>query len=167
MKFEYKEVRTEEEIQDAFAIYASNPEYFEIVSHKVPTRNDVEMDMLTKPDGLAGERKHYGVYCLNGEAVALTDILEGFPEDDVYYIGLFMIKGDKQRRGLGRSLFLQLAETARAKGFERIRLGVVEENQKGLAFWETMGLAQIRTVKAESGTDREGVIFVLEKKLTE
>ena len=166
MEFEYRAVRTEEDIREAFGVYESNREYFEIVSHKEPGIGDVRRDMVDRPEGLEAERKFYGLFLLDGEVVGLEDILAGFPERDVLYIGLFMIRGERHREGLGRELIGFLERKAREQGYGRIRLGVVEENRKGLAFWESMGFVRLKRVESCGNPDVQGAVLVMVKDLT-
>lgn len=97
--------------------------------------------------------------------VAVVDILEGYPDEDAVYMGLFMIDGKRHRIGYGRKLMQQLEENIRQKGFKRIRLGVVEGNQKAMAFWLSLDFKEVKTIISTIKPETNWTVHVMEKYL--
>ena len=118
------------------------------------------------PPGLSPLKKKYGMYLIEkGTAIAVTDILEGFPQPEVYYIGLFLIDGKRHREGLGRAIYQEMERQAREHGFQKMRLGVVDTNHKARAFWQTMGFAWVKTVESTLHEGSGWIVEIMEKNL--
>lgn len=167
MIFQFREIQTEEEIALAYQIYRSNTEYFQLVSGKAPTRQDVLNDKSACPPGVSPTQKKYGMYLAeeSGDPVAVVDVLEGFSNPETYYIGLFLVDGSRQRTGLGTALYEQLEAHARECGFQRMRLGVVNTNHKARAFWKAMGFAWVKTVESTLHEGSGWTVEIMEKNL--
>ena len=165
MNFQFREIQTEEDITLAYQLYRSNAEYFQLVSGKAPARQDVLDDKSACPLDVNPAQKKYGMYLAgeSGDPVAVVDVLEGFPDPETYYIGLFLIDGSRHRTGLGRALYEQLEADARMGGFQRMRLGVVDTNHKARAFWKAMGFTWIKTVESTLHEDSGWTVEIMEK----
>ena len=63
------------------------------------------------------------------------DLILGYPERDMAWIGLFMTDAHRQRRGIGSAIVREAADCLRAWGYRAIRLGVDRGNPQSEAFW--------------------------------
>lgn len=164
-KFEYKKIETNEDILQAYEIYRSNARYFYLVAGRLPELQDVGDDRVELPELVPESSKHFGIYSDKGSSVAVVDILEGYPEPDILYIGFFMIDGKLHRKGIGRELYDQIQEKAVMLGYRRVRLGVVEGNSHGMDFWKAMGFAEVDFVKTRSPYGQTWQVHVMEKTI--
>ncbi|MBP3701622.1 MAG: GNAT family N-acetyltransferase [Lachnospiraceae bacterium] len=165
MTFTFQEIQTKEDITLAYELYRSNTAYFQLVSGKSPTRQDVMDDRDACPPGVFPTQKKYGMYLLDGIPVAIVDVLEGFPDPEVYYIGLFLIDGKHHREGLGRALYEQMEAEARVQGFRRMRLGVVDTNHRARSFWQAMDFSWVKTVESTLHEGSRWTVEIMEKNL--
>ncbi|MFD3456118.1 GNAT family N-acetyltransferase [Streptomyces sp. NPDC058691] len=74
---------------------------------------------------------------LAGIAVTLAEHPD--PLDPYPWIGLLMVHGGRQRTGLGRELAGQVEARLRAAGRDGVRLAVLDNNPRALAFWTALG----------------------------
>ena len=162
-----RRVETEADVEEAYRIYLSNPEYFLLVSGHIPERREIYRDREVRPPETELRCKSFGLWSLEGENVAVTDHLEGYPEDDVLYLGLLLVDGGRHRQGLGRRICREIEEMARRRGFRRLRLSVMEDNCAGLAFWRAMGYQEIRRTEQRVAGEKLHQILVMEKPLNE
>ena len=58
-------------------------------------------------------------------------------------IGRIYVLKEYKNRGIGRALILQCAETAALEGFQRLWLGVWQENLPAISFYEKNGFSKI------------------------
>jgi GNAT superfamily N-acetyltransferase len=72
-----------------------------------------------------------------GIAIALAHHPD--PADPDPWIGLLMIDAGMQRQGYGRHLASLVEDRFRARSRTAVRLAVLDDNPKGLAFWTTLG----------------------------
>lgn len=162
--YRYQEVQEERQIRQAYEIYRGNRKYFKLVSGSSPKPETVQEDRQAVPEGFDPQRKKYGLYLAGDTPVAVLDVLEGFPQEDTYLIGLFMVDVDLQGKGIGQVLYRQVEVQAKRDGYRRMRLGVIEGNDRAYQFWKHMGFEQ---VKVSEDTERSRNIYVMEKSLEE
>jgi len=58
---------------------------------------------------------------------------------------LFLLIPQERGRGLGRAILETFAWSAGQAGFEELMLGVIEDNQNGLRFWQNCGFSLLET----------------------
>jgi GNAT superfamily N-acetyltransferase len=74
----------------------------------------------------------------------MADYAEQGPDDGLPWLGALMIAATWQRQGLGSEAFAYLADYFRAEyGWTALRIGVLRQNRRALAFWPQLGFAPI------------------------
>ncbi|MCQ4212259.1 GNAT family N-acetyltransferase [Streptomyces longispororuber] len=127
-------------------LYASNRE-FSALSGDFPDPDDITVEQVAA--ALADELAQPGAEVLLARAggplvgIAVTLADHPDPADPDPWIGLLMIDGSRQRAGFGRELAAAVEERFRAAGRDGVRLAVLENNPKGLAFWAAQGYEEI------------------------
>ena len=111
----------------------SNPEY-NVKENGCPTRSDEEL----KKEFTSTEDKHYLIKS-DDTYIGITSIRKKNKSDGYPWIGLFMIHGDYHQYGFGTMAYQALEEMLRKQGFERLRLAVLENNNRAANFWERNG----------------------------
>ncbi|GGN60884.1 hypothetical protein GCM10011579_026540 [Streptomyces albiflavescens] len=61
------------------------------------------------------------------------------PDDPDPWIGLLLVDAGEQRKGYGRELAASVERRFRGAGRDAVRLAVLDNNPRGLAFWTTLG----------------------------
>lgn len=124
--------------QEILNLYNGNPMYFEHM-HSMPTPGSVKDDLTALPPGKTYSDKRYVGFYDGENLVAIMDLIEGFPNPETAFIGLFMVDQAYQGNGVG-SLIIQEALSALGTiGFVYVRLGYVETNAQSRAFWYKNG----------------------------
>ena len=70
------------------------------------------------------------------------------------FIEEMYVAPDRRRKGIGRALLAAVQEWAEETGIERLRIGVLAQNQDGRAFWEALAatpLSLTLTVELDKG----------------
>lgn len=163
--FSYREIISEQEMEEAFEIYQSNTSYFQIVSKKTPTMEDVKNDKVSVPEGVSLQHLEYGLYSDGAKNIGLIHLLKNYPENGTVYIGLFLIHGTYHHKGYGKQLMEQIEKSMVKSGYKKIRLGVVEENKAVMKFWKMLGFLEIEIVSGTSGSGDDWKIHVMEKSI--
>lgn len=168
--------------EDAEAVQAlieSDPGYTERITGASPGADDARGLMAMRPPGLAVEAKVVlGVFegssaddgdggqalalvdvssgAEQGRLVAVVDLLRGYPEQPVAFVGLLQVRGGWQGRGVGRAAYRLVEQYVVEQWPEvrRLRLAVVDSNAEVAApFWSRLGFEPTGEAKAyESGT---------------
>ncbi|MFF0461571.1 GNAT family N-acetyltransferase [Streptomyces mexicanus] len=131
-----------EVLTELTALYASNSD-FHALSGDFPDPDDIRpeqvatalADELAQPDAEVLLARSEGR--LVGVAITLAHHPD--PADPDPWIGLLMVDAREQRQGHGRRLARLLEDRFRRAGRTAVRLAVLENNPKGLAFWTALG----------------------------
>ena len=114
-----------------------------------------------RPPACRPEEKHlFGVF--EGEMlIGVIDLVENYPEQGEWIIGLMLFHPDRRGKGLGRMVHRELTEIARAGGARKMRVGVVEQNTGGLAFWTRLGYREKERTAPRLMGQKESIIIVM------
>ncbi|GHC59689.1 GNAT family N-acetyltransferase [Streptomyces flavofungini] len=124
------------------ALYASNHEFFAL-SGDFPDAHHINAEQVAT--ALADELSQPGAEVLLGRSegrligVVVTLAHHPDPADPDPWIGLLLVDARVQRTGLGRQLATTTEERLRSMGRTAVRLAVLDNNPKGLAFWTALG----------------------------
>ena len=157
-------VNNDELKNEVLNIYLENNYYFSKISDNPPSISNVEEDIEAIPNGVQKNQKNYSLISFNDEILGVVDYLSDYPEKDTILIGLFIIKNDKQKQGLGTKIFRYLEKLFRNKKFLKIRIGVLVDNEIGLSFWKKQNFKEIERKFLKFEKSKKEVI-VMEKEI--
>ncbi|MGC4936400.1 SET domain-containing protein [Kribbella sp. DT2] len=104
----------------------------------------------------------------DGGLVAVVDLLRGYPEQSVAYIGLLQVHGGRHGRGIGRAAY-RLVEQYVVEHWpevRRLRLAVVDTNAESAApFWIRQGFEPTGEAKAYENEAVRSMARLYEKAL--
>ena len=149
---------------EALNVYLENNYYFSKISDNPPSISNVEEDIEAIPNGVQKNQKNYSLISFNDEILGVVDYLIDYPEKDTILIGLFIIKNDKQKQGLGTKIFRYLENLFKDKKFLKIRIGVLVDNEIGLFFWKKQNFKEIERKFLKFEKSKKEVI-VMEKEI--
>ncbi|MFJ9945585.1 GNAT family N-acetyltransferase [Streptomyces erythrochromogenes] len=141
------------------ALYSTNHEFFEL-SGDFPDPDRITVEQVAA--SLADELAHDGAEILlarsAGRLVGLAATLDrnpaAAPGDDDPWIGLLLIDATAHREGYGRAVATLVEDRFRAAGRTGVQIAVLDNNPKGLAFWQSRGYSPVRRAKdRELGRD--------------
>ena len=157
-------VNNDELKNEVLNIYLEKDYYFSKISDNPPSISNVEEDIEVIPNGVQKNQKNYRLISFNDEILGVVDFLSDYPEKDTILIGLFIIKNDKQKQGLGTKIFRYLENLFKDKKFLKIRIGVLVDNEIGLSFWKKQNFKEIerKFLKFEKS---EKEVIVMEKEI--
>lgn len=134
----------EGDVEEILALCAANPLFFRY-HPPAATRQSIREDLRALPPGKALTDKYYlGFFAPEGAEgagtlAAVLDLILGWPRADTAYLGLFMVAGPLQGRGVGSGIIAGCLARLAALGFSTVRLAVDEGNPQSLAFWQKNG----------------------------
>ena len=157
-------VNNDELKNEALNVYLENNYYFSKISDNPPSISNVEEDIEVIPNGVQKNQKNYRLISFNDQILGIVDYLIDYPEKDTILIGLFIIKNDKQKQGLGTKIFRYLEKSFKNKKFLKIRIGVLVDNEIGLSFWKKQNFKEIERKFLKFEKSKKEVI-VMEKEI--
>jgi GNAT superfamily N-acetyltransferase len=148
----------------------ANPSYDLFLTGEMPEPDIWVEDFLTDlpPAEFNWTATHKLIYAPheNGnEIVAIADVTEDMLAPGVGHIGLFQVAEACQGTGLAYRLYQSLEDWLASRGCNAIRLGVLDGNQRGQAFWNRHGYRETRTRIGIAPTGKQHLSHVLYKPL--
>ncbi|MEX0170617.1 GNAT family N-acetyltransferase [Streptomyces sp. LMG1-1-1.1] len=124
------------------ALYASNAE-FQQLTGDFPDPSDIRPEQVAAAlaDDLAQPTAEVLLARSEGRLVAVAVTLGRHPDpaDRDPWLGLLMVHADERRAGHGRRLATYVEDRFRTAGRTGLKLAVLENNPKALAFWTSLG----------------------------
>lgn len=124
--------------QDAELVYEISCGNELFYRHHPPfaTTESILADMQALPPGKSHEDKYYCGFFDDGTLIAVMDLILAYPDDRTVFIGFFMVHPAYQGKGIGSSVFREVASCLKELGYVKVRLGVDKNNPQSLAFWK-------------------------------
>jgi len=145
---------------EIYALYQTNPQYFEAMSD-IATLESTRADLTALPPNKTYEDKYYLGFYDSDALVAVMDLILAFPNQETAFIGLFMVQGARQGKGIGSSIVSQALYYLKETGFSACRLGYVKTNSQSKYFWEKNGFLPTGVQSKQE----KYTIVLMEKKL--
>ena len=136
-----------------------NPQFYQYCRAE-PSKEQVLKDLRITPPGIDRELKYFVGFSLGNELIAVMDLIDGYPEPEICYIGFFMMNKEYQGKQRGSAIIREASAYLKTLGKTSIRLGIDKENPQSTHFWKKNGFAVIKEVERDGWT-----VLVAEKIL--
>ncbi len=129
-----------------------------------PIRNDeARLALDDRPPSIPIEHKHAFLV----DDIALLDMLEGYPDEHTWFLGLIFLAPSVRGRGLGTRLMRAVADHARSHGARVLRLAVATQHPDARRLYERLGFRFVDLRKRTIHTGAVIELAVLELRLDE
>ncbi|MGW4763567.1 N-acetyltransferase family protein [Streptomyces pseudogriseolus] len=133
-------------LTEVTALYASN-HAFHALSGDFPDPYDIRPEQVAAELARELADPHTEVLLARAKGslvgIAVTLAVHPDPADPDPWIGLLMVDAGLHGQGHGRRLAGLVEDRLRAAGRTAVRLAVLEDNARGLAFWTALGYTEI------------------------
>ncbi len=136
----------EGDADDIVAMFETNPLFLRY-SEGNGSREEILEDMKVTPEGIAPSDKYYIGFFEKDHQTAVMDLIDGYPEEDIAFIGFFMVDGSDQGQGRGTAIIHETAEYLKRLGKKAIRLAVDRDNPQSNHFWKKNGFTILKEIK--------------------
>lgn len=148
------------DIQDIFNLCRENKLYYEYCPPMV-TEESIKKDMIALPPNIQISDKFYIGFYEEENLIAIMDLINGYPEQKIAYIGFFMTSVTRQKRGIGTEIISELCDYLKQKGFISVRLAWVKGNPQAEHFW----LKNMFVILKETTGNVFGPVILAERRL--
>lgn len=107
-----------------------------------------------------------GVFDPSGRLVGLIDVIRDYVVKGEWMIGLMLLDPSIRKIGLGKAVHNALLEWAKGLGAKSFRIGVIEENTNGHAFWTALGYKKLKAASMTL-TNKTHIINVMTLSFSE
>lgn len=120
-----------------YEIAKSQPDYYRL-SQAEASLAGIVRDWTGRPPRISADKKAYLVLETH-RPVGLMDLILGYPQPDVLWIGLLLIHKQMEGKGLAKRACLAISRWAKEEGFRALGLAIISENKKARGFWQSLG----------------------------
>lgn len=148
------------DIQDILHLCSENKLFYEYCPPFV-TEKSIEKDMQLLPPNTKVEDKFYIGFYDNERLIAVMDLISGYPEKNIAFIGFFMTDVEIQNRGIGSKMITELCRQLKATEFDFVRLVWAKGNPQSEHFWKKNKFVAIK----ETTNNASYKVILAERKL--
>ena len=138
---------TEDDIAELLEVHLSNQAYLDLTEGSGGIAGAYDRGMLERDLMMSAMTpgRHTCVLRLRagGACVGVLDWMDENPNDGAPWVGLVMVHAAHQRSGLAAESLHGLAEHGREQGWTRLREGVIEGNDAGMALAHAVGMREV------------------------
>ena len=156
-EFEIKSIK-EEDYNDLYELERNNIQYFKYTKEE-PDYTSIIEEVHELPPNITKDNKYFVGFYKDKTLIAIMDLIDGYPNKEIYWIGLFMIDVNYHKQGIGTKIISTMIKHTQ----KNIQLGCLSNNKEGDAFWSKMGFKEIRIAYNE---EKDWEIIVMEKQNT-
>jgi len=143
------------------AIFEAAPGYSLLVTGKPPTSSAGREVFDALPLGSSASDKFTFEVRSRSGAIGCLDIVRGYPQAHIAFIGLILLVEHAQGRAYGPKLLDRIDSLAASWACSTLRIAVIETNIRALSFWQREGFVEL--LRKESGTGVTGRAIVMER----
>jgi ribosomal protein S18 acetylase RimI-like enzyme len=152
---------TREDLPTLRAWIDADTETFELLEGAPVREDEAERMLEDRPPDVPVERVHTFLV----EEAAFLAMLEGFPVETTWYLGLIYVVPAARNSGLGKRLLAELCDDLRARGAKALRLAVVVENTAARRLYDRLGFQHVARKTRAIWNGGEHEVDVLELAL--
>ncbi len=134
---------SEDDVAALFGLFEQTCEYSLLVEGRLQTLQDAREELTDLPPGKTMADKVFGGYWKDDRLVGCVDLIRGYPEPDIAYLGLLLFARSHQGQGYGVRALEHVMELARTWQCTALRLAVIDKNTRGLRFWQREGFIEL------------------------
>ena len=144
---------------DILSLCKENAQFY-LYCEAQATKEQALDDMHVTPPGIDVSDKYYVGFYQEEELIAVMDLIDGYPEKGIAWIGFFMMDKNHQGKELGSAIISETVSYLKSIGMHAIRLGIDKGNPQSTHFWKKNDFKIIKEVPRG-----EWAILVAERKL--
>ncbi len=134
---------SEDDVTALFRLLEQTSEYSLLVEGRMSTLQDARNELTDLPIGKTMADKLFGGYWEDGTLVGCIDLVRGYPDPDIAYLGLLLFARSHQGQGFGVRALEHVMDVARNWQCTALRLAVIDKNTRGLRFWQREGFVEL------------------------
>ncbi len=133
----------EEDVPDIYQLCSANHLYYEYCPPFV-TEESIKEDMVALPPHTIMEDKYFVGFYEGNKLIAVLDLINGYPEPSIAFIGFFMTDTFVQGKGIGSKIIAYLCDYLKTQDYQKVQLAWVKGNPQAEHFWLKNGFVKLR-----------------------
>ena len=142
----------EKDIEDVYQLCSGNPMYYEYCPPFV-TKEKIREDMFMLPPGKTAADKYFVGFYQDEKLIAVMDLIDGYPEKSIAFIGFFMTEKSIQHEGVGTAIVEEVCDYLTELHYASVRLAWVKGNPQSEHFWIKNGFTKIMETSSNAADE--------------
>ena len=130
------------DVDSILSFCQKNTQFYEYCEAE-PTRAQVLNDLHITPPGIGLSDKYYIGFYQKEMLISVMDLIDGYPEPEIAFIGFFMMNRAYQGKNRGSAIVSEAADYLKEIGKTSIRLAIDKGNPQSSHFWKKNGFKVI------------------------
>jgi GNAT superfamily N-acetyltransferase len=145
MELQYHRLSPESEsdVNNLQTILSAAPGYHFLLEGKLPNPDVALKELKEVPPGKSECDKYFYGIQLSNKYIGCFDLVRNYPDFKTAFIGLLLLIESEQNKSYGVQVLQFIKSLAMQWGCTSLRLGVIEKNQRALAFWKREGFLEL------------------------
>ncbi len=136
-KYEVRKME-DSDAESILNLCSENAQFYQYCEAK-PTIGQVLNDLHIVPPNISMADKYYVGFYEDKTLVAVMDLIDGYPNASIAYIGLFMMNLTYQGKQEGTAIISEVMDYLRSIGKKAVRLAIDKGNPQSTHFWKKNG----------------------------
>lgn len=155
-----------EDVKAIQALYDQCVDYMLLVDGHPAGKNAAEEEFKDLSPGISlDDRFMFGIIDAIGELTGVLDVLRGYPDQGIWWIGLLLLVPEMRSQGIGKKVLQGLTGYIRASGGKAIMLGVVKENERAYQFWHKVGFEFVQETEPKQFGNKTQIVQIMRLNL--
>jgi GNAT superfamily N-acetyltransferase len=139
---------------------------FSLLVTGLPPKETEGQDLFTDlpPNRTVQDKTVFGLFHQQ-KLIGILDSFKGYPKEEDWFIGLFLINPAFRRQGIGKHWLAAYQAFARENQVKAVKLGVVEQNEDGRKFWDENGFSVEAIRPSMRFGVKDCVVLLMSKRL--
>ena len=125
-------------INEVFELCKHNNKYYAHLQESA-TFEGIKSIVCELPPNTTLNNKYFVGFYKDNKLVAILDLIDGYPDKNIAFIGLFMVDINIQGLGVGKNIISDLLNFLKSKKYISCDLVVIETNVDAISFWTKLG----------------------------
>jgi len=136
---------------------------FALLTDSQPSSSTAARDEFDAvPDGKTTEDKYiFGLFDPQNNLIGMIESIRHYPDNQTWWLGLMMLSPQQRGQGLGSEFYQAFENWVSAQAVKQVSLSVVEANELGLQFWQSLGFEVIRKTEPQQFGNKTHVVYVM------
>ncbi len=155
-----------EDVQALQTLYEACLDYMLLADGHPAGPHAAEEELKEVPPGRSADDKFmFGIVDSRNGLAGVLDVVRGYPEEGVWWIGLLLLLPGVRSQGVGQKVLDGFSEYVRGSGGNAILLGVVEENERAHRFWSKMGFELVRETEPQQMGNKTQTVRIMRREI--
>lgn len=145
MNLQYHKLKPESEndVNNLQKILMAAPGYHLLIEGSLPGIDYALESLQELPPGKSIEDKYFYGIKKSDNYIGCFDLVRDYPETKIAFIGLLLFIESEQNKSYGVQALQNIKNMAGQWGCTSLRLAVIENNHRALAFWKREGFVEL------------------------